>query len=193
MHLHVLPIQVKNSVLICKGFRWSLVLPVQSQTNTLMYSGSGRMSKLLAQVSQRHSIPLREVYIKDKTASDSLRICNTAHPEHWDSNGDQYESQHKTSQGSQVGPFTHPIWSNTSFTVLETGVLHSHGWAHVSGKSRIARLFMGEDASQNNSPTSRMVQSWLSRIETQRMTLETQFIILMDTQNHIHTQIILAY
>lgn len=50
---------------------------------------------------------------------------------HWGSNGDQYWSQHKTSQESQVGYFICPLWSNTSFSVLIIGVLHSRGWTHV--------------------------------------------------------------
>lgn len=131
VHFQVLPIQVKNSVLICKDFRWNLVLLVQSPTNAFTYSGPGRMSKLLAQVSQRHAIPLREVYRQDKTAFLSLRVCYLVHPEQWDSNGDQYWSQHKISQESQVGHFTCPLWSDTSFSVLVTGVLHPHGRAHV--------------------------------------------------------------
>lgn len=57
-----------------------------------MYSGARRVSKLFAQVSQRHAIPPREVH---KTGENS-RVCNPAQPEHWDPNGDQYGSQHTT-------------------------------------------------------------------------------------------------
>lgn len=104
-----------------------MVLLVEAQTNTHMYSGPGRVSKLFAQVFQSHASPPREVRRHKKTASVSLRVCNPVHPEHWDSNGDQYGSPHKTTEGSQVGHFTLPLWSNTSFTALVTGLLHSQG------------------------------------------------------------------
>lgn len=119
MHLQVLPIQVKNSVLICEEFRLNLVLLLQSHTNTSMKSGPGRMRNSLHRFLRGIQFP-REKFI-DRT-KQPLSLSESAIL----STGTQMEisidPEHKTSQGSQVGHLTGPLWSDTSFTILVRAV-----------------------------------------------------------------------